>query len=63
MDKMATRTCYKFYEFFIMPFGLCNASMTFVSIMNLVIHSEMNICVVVFIHNTMVFPKNEHDDK
>ena len=42
-----------------MPFGLCNASATFMSIMNGIFHDEMDECVVVYIYDILIYSQNE----
>ena len=61
MHKTAMRIRYGSYDFLVMPFGLYNAPATFMSIMNLVFHKEMDECVVVYIDDILVFSKTEED--
>ena len=62
MHKTAMRTRYGSYEFLVIPFGLCNAPATFMSIMNGIFHEEMNKCVVVYIEDILVYLKSKLDD-
>lgn len=55
MHKTAMRIRYGSYEFRVMLFRLCNAPLTFMSIMNGIIHEEMDECVVVYIDDILVY--------
>ena len=44
-----------------MPFGLCNAPATFISIMNGIFHEEMDECVVKYIHVILIYLRSELD--
>ena len=59
VHKMTMRTRYGSYEFFVMPFGLCNVPATFMSIMNNIFHDEMNECVVVYIDDILIYWRSE----
>ena len=61
VHKTAMRTQYGSYEFVIMPFGLCNAPATFISIINDFVHEEMDECVMVYIDNIFIYSRNELD--
>jgi hypothetical protein len=54
IEKMAMWTMYGFYEFLVMPFGLCNAPSTFMTFMNLVIHFKLNEVVIICIDDIFV---------
>ena len=56
-EKMACRTRYGSYEFLVMPFGLCNALATFITLMNSIFHHESEDFVVVYIDNILIFSK------
>ena len=59
VHKTTMRTRYGSYKFLVMPFGLCNAPATFMSIMNSVFHKEMDKYVVIYIDDLLVFSKTE----
>jgi hypothetical protein len=44
-----------------MPFGLCNAPATFISIMNSIFYDEMDECVVVYIDDILIYSQSELD--
>jgi len=42
VEKTAMRTKYNSYELLVIPFGMCNASSTFTTLMNLTFHEKLN---------------------
>jgi hypothetical protein len=54
IKKMVMQTRYGFYEFLVMPFGLCNAPSTFMTFMNLVFHDKLNKFVIICIDDIFV---------
>ncbi len=42
VEKMAMRTKYNSYELLVVPFGMCNASSTFTTLMNSTFHEKLN---------------------
>ena len=61
IQKRAFRTRYEHYEFLIISFGLTNAPMTFMDLMNSVFQSYLDSFVIFFIDDIMVYPKNKGD--
>src|SRR5438105_11585354 len=61
IPKTAFLTRYGLYEYLVMSFGLTNAPVFFMYLMNLVFMMELDVCVIVFIDDILVYSKNEEE--
>ena len=61
VHKMAFRTQYGHYEFLVMSFGLTNAPVVFMDLLNRVFRPYVDRFVMVFIDNILVYSKDRED--
>src|SRR5438132_1790391 len=61
IPKTAFSTRYGLYEFLVMSVGLTNAPAFFMYLMNSVFMMELDVCVVIFIDDILVYSKNEEE--
>src|SRR5947207_2309311 len=61
IPNTAFSTRYGLYEYLVMSFGLTNAPTFFMYLMNSVFMMELDVCVVVFIDDILVYSKNEEE--
>ena len=64
VGKTSFQTRYGHYEFVVMPFGLTNASVVFIDLMNRVCKPMLNLTIIVFIDDILVYSKTreQHEE-
>lgn len=53
--RTAFRTQFGNFEFFVMPFGWVNGPGVFMRLMNTVLFKHLNICVIIFLDDILVY--------
>ena len=61
VPKTAFQTRYGHYEFLVMPFGLANALIAFMDLMNMVFNKYLHQFVVVFIYDILVYSRSREE--
>jgi hypothetical protein len=57
VENIAMRTRHGSYEFQMMPFGLCNAPLTFTTLMNFIFHEKSYEFMIIYIDDILVYFK------
>lgn len=59
VEKTAFNTKYGQFEYLVMPMGLCNAPATFQSLMNRIFYDCVDVFMVVYMDDLLIFSKDE----
>jgi hypothetical protein len=54
---MTMRIKYGSYKFLVMPFGLCNVLLTFITFINLIFHENLDEFMIIYIDDILVYSK------
>ena len=63
VEKTAFNCRYGAFEFLVLPFGLCNAPSTFMTLMNNIFQPYLDEFVIVYLDDIMIFSKTLHEHK
>jgi hypothetical protein len=61
IEKTAFSTRYGHYEYVVISFGLTNAPAVFIEAMNRMLHPYLDVFVVVFIDDILIYSKTEEE--
>ena len=61
IEKTAFNTKYGQFEYLVLPMGLCNAPATFQSLMNCIIYDCIDVFLVVYMDDLLIFSRNEEE--
>jgi hypothetical protein len=61
--KTAFTTKYSLFEYLIIPVGLSNAPAMFQVLMNKVFHDLLDICVIIYLDDILIFSKSEDEHR
>jgi hypothetical protein len=61
IKKTTFRTRYGHYDFIVVPFGLSNAPIVFMSLMNGVFRDNLDKFVIVFLDDILVYSRTEEE--
>lgn len=61
IPKIAFQTRYGHFEFLVMSFGLTNSPAAFVDLMNWVLYQFINLFIIMFIDDILVYSMSEAD--
>ena len=56
--KTAFRTCYRLFEWSVMPFSFTNAPIVFQQFMNNIFFNLLDVCIVIYLNNILIYSNN-----